>query len=122
MKNTATALTISNALSIYLLEQKASRHSKRTIEHYETRLRPFVLWLEQQDVEELPLIRPTHIRTYLIESSERGLAQYTVNTIARAIRDFLNFCLHILTPPVSTWKTLTLNTMQPSVQGESSRS
>ena len=93
MRNTPTAFALSEALSVYLLDHRASKHSKRTLEHYKTQLTPFLSWLEQNGVSDLSLIRPNHIRQYLIECSDRGLSEHSINTAARAIRAFLNFCV-----------------------------
>lgn len=93
MRNTPTALSLSDALSVYLLDHQASKHSKRTVEHYKVQLSPFVTWLNGQDVVSVQQVRPNHIRYYIVECSDRGLSEHTVNTAARALRAFFNFCV-----------------------------
>lgn len=65
MQNTAPDLAISDAVRVYLLDYKASKHSKRTIEFYNVQLPPFVTWLQQQEVATLLEIRSSHVRAYL---------------------------------------------------------
>lgn len=91
--NSATDFKLSDALSIYLLDQRANQHSPRTIDNYKRQLTPFVEWLNEQDVHYLGAVASTHVRLYILHCRERGLADTSVNTAARSLRAFFNFCV-----------------------------
>lgn len=87
-----SAFSVSDAFAVYILSHEASKHSTKTVVHYRTQLTPFVTWLSDQNINFLHEIRPNHIRFFIVERSE-GLSQTSVNTAARAIRAFFNFCV-----------------------------
>lgn len=79
------------AYDSFILSLKAGRRSERTIEHYDCKLRPFLEWLVAKGVTEYGAVEASHIRTYLLEREQDGVAPRTVFHHAATIRAFFNF-------------------------------
>ncbi len=84
---------LDEALDTFLLDGRARRFTPRTLEHYQTRLGGFFVFLQGQDINTIAEIAPSHIRLYYIHLEDKQLSSHTIHTCARAIRAFLNFCV-----------------------------
>ena len=93
MPATEFALTFSEALSIFLLDRRVNNYSPKTLLHYKTLLTPFFNWSSEQGLERIDQVTLKHVRLYLFKCSESDFSETTVNTIARALRAFFNFCV-----------------------------
>jgi site-specific recombinase XerD len=85
--------TKTEAYESFMLDAKARRCTPATLEHYKHRLKPFLSFLDDQQINNLSEITPTHIRSHLIALHERGLTSHSQHAAARAIRAWLNFCV-----------------------------
>jgi site-specific recombinase XerD len=84
---------ISSLFSIFILDQRVSGHTARTVETYQERLGPFFGFLNAAGIKNAGEVAPNHIRQYINSLQERGLAGYTVHGAARVIRAFFNFAV-----------------------------
>jgi site-specific recombinase XerD len=81
------------ALELFQLENRARRYSPATIDFYQKRLQPFILWCDERGAAQLQDVSPKLLRTYIVALQERGLAAHTVHGYARALRTWLFFCV-----------------------------
>ena len=84
---------LTRAIDSFLLDCEARSLSPRSVEFYDGNLKPFVAWLEEQNVTTLEAITASHCRAYLVALQHRELSAYSQHAAARSIRAWLNFCV-----------------------------
>jgi site-specific recombinase XerD len=89
----APGVTLAEALEGFLEEVRARGRSPRTLDFYGWQCGQFMTWLGGRGVCELGGVDARHIRGYLVELRERGLADNSVHAAARAVQAWLNFCV-----------------------------
>lgn len=88
--------TLDEAYSLFVLDAKSRRFTKRTLEFYDYHLKDFFKWLlarPQYNVTHLHQVSSTHIKTYFVNLQERQFASATQHNAARALRAFFNVCV-----------------------------
>lgn len=91
--NEQLPISLDGAYEIFMLDNRARRFTPKTLEFYRCQLQPFFAWCAQRDAARVEGVTPTLIRSYLVSLQERGLKDTSINSAARAIRAFLNFCV-----------------------------
>ncbi|MCO6451193.1 MAG: tyrosine-type recombinase/integrase [Caldilineales bacterium] len=79
------------AMTSFLIDIEARRLTPQTLKYYRDQLGPFLAFLGVQEVTTPEEINANHIRTYLVSLQQRGLADASLHSAARAIRAFGNF-------------------------------
>lgn len=90
LSDVVPSLTLDEAVEQFLLHQRASRHSPRTIENYEYSLGKLKAWLADQGITNLETVKSTAIRQYLADL-QAHVSSGTVATAHRRIKAFLVF-------------------------------
>ncbi len=85
-----TFFNIPQALHEFMLHQRSSGHSPRTIDHYRTSFRHLSTSLEAQGVQDFEGVRPLHLRQFMIELYAKYKPK-TVHGIATDLRAFFSF-------------------------------
>jgi site-specific recombinase XerD len=87
--------TLDEAYNLFMLDAKARRFSKRTLEWYAYHLQGFCRWIlaRPQPITDLHEVTSAHIRGYLIHLQERKLSSATQHNAARGLRAFFNFAV-----------------------------
>ncbi len=86
-------ISIHGAVQVYILDAKARRYSRATLDHYRYRLQPFTAFCQDNGIDLLADLTSDHIRHYLIHRQATGNSPYTLHTEARALRAWLNWCV-----------------------------
>lgn len=84
------ALSFTEAYDAFMLHQRTSRHTPKTIEYYIYSLGRLRSWLQSQSVEDVSLIDANTIRRFLFDL-ETNLKPNSVHAIARATRALFMF-------------------------------
>lgn len=79
------------AYDAFLIAQRASRHSPRTLDFYEKRLPKFLDDLERRGITEPAEVTPTTIRAFIADLQGRPLSEHYVHGIAQTIKTFCRF-------------------------------
>ena len=86
-------ISVHNAVQVYILDARARRYAKSTLEHYRYRLQPFIVFCQDNGIDALADLTSDHIRRYLIHRQTTGNSPYTLHTEARALRAWFNWCV-----------------------------
>jgi site-specific recombinase XerD len=92
-----TGTSLSDAIDHFLLHQRASRHTARTIELYELTLGRFSAWCQRLEAMMLHDVTTSLVRRFLVEIQEtktqygRMPSSHTVYTYYRNLKAFFNF-------------------------------
>ncbi len=82
----AGTLPLTRAQDAFLIDRQVMRVTPRTLQFYNYTLGAFLVYLHQHGVTAPETITPQHIRGFLTELQERGLADTTQHMHARAIK------------------------------------
>lgn len=85
--------TLQESYDLFLLDCRAQKFTKPTIDFYHYRLPAFFAWLTAENVTTLDAVRSSHIKSYLIHCQSRNVSDGYLHGIARAIRRFFNYCV-----------------------------
>lgn len=85
-------LSLTDAYTLFELDNKARRYTAGTHRFYRGHLSKFLRWCEEHSYTSLSDITSTVIKNYLVYLQEKGYADYTQHIQARVIRRFLRFC------------------------------
>lgn len=86
-----TALTVQDAITEFMLHQKASRHSPNTLHSYEYALGRLENWLALQGITTFDGIDPKALRAFMVQLEDLGLAPNSIHLIMRAVRALCRF-------------------------------
>jgi integrase/recombinase XerC len=89
----SNGLTYSDALTAFMLHQRTSRHSPKTITYYEYSLGKLERHLVACGVEVLEQVTPSVLRQLILDLGET-VRPNTVHGIMRAVRAFFNFLVN----------------------------
>ncbi len=81
-------------LEMFLLHQRASHHTESTIELYQRDLGRFAEYLKVGGLSSAVDITAHHIRQYMVQMEDRGLAATTIHISARCIKTWCNFLVN----------------------------
>lgn len=86
----STSLTVAQAIADFMLHQRTSRHSKKTIQFYEFCLGRLLSWLESQQVVLVEEVNATTLRQFML-TLEGAMKPNSVHAIMRAVRALFKF-------------------------------
>lgn len=86
-------IRIQDAYTWFRLECQSRGLTQATLDYYQWRIQPWLVWLQSQDIGYVGDITSAHVRRYYIHLHESGNAAHSVHAAARAIRRFCNFCV-----------------------------
>lgn len=86
----SASLTVSRAIEEFLLHQRVSRHTAKTLVHYEYTLGRFTKWLTANGITEVGQVQAATIRAFMLDL-EGVLKPNSVNCIMRGVRALFNF-------------------------------
>lgn len=89
-RSNSAALPFSDAFDAFMLHQRTSRHTAKTIEYYNYSLGRLRSWLEAQAIKDIAEVDANAIRRFLLEL-EGTLKPNSIHGIARAIRALFSF-------------------------------
>lgn len=83
-------MLLSEALSLFMFEQRVKNNSPATIEYYNYFLSEFLGWLPVDTVEELDI---SHYKDYILYLADTGIKSTSINTKMRAVKAFYNYLI-----------------------------
>lgn len=89
--STAPQTPLDMARDMFMLHQRASQHTPRTLEFYEYTLSGFLDFLHDEGVDTPQGVQRHHIRQFIVHKQDEGCKNATVHGYARAIKTFFNF-------------------------------
>lgn len=89
----SSSIGMEDALEIFYLDNQSRRLTPATQRFYRVSLTIVHTWFIQQGIARLDQVSAHHIRTFLAQRQEAGLATYTQHKYARVLRTFFNFCV-----------------------------
>jgi site-specific recombinase XerD len=89
----ATVVPYHQAMTDFMLYNRAARLANKTLGFYEHQLKKFGQFCSEREIRCIDAISATVIRAYLVDMEARGMSDYTVHAAARSIRVFLRFCV-----------------------------
>lgn len=79
---------------MFMLDARARHCTPRTLATYDSRLKPFIHWCDQNGVKILSDVTPSTIRLYIVHiQDEKQWASRTVNGVVKAIATLFNYCV-----------------------------
>jgi len=85
---------LDTVLEMFLLHQEASHHTPKTLTHYRYTLHNFLAFLHGLNVRTPEVVKPEHIRKFLVDLQQQGKKDTTLHAHARAIKTFFNFLVN----------------------------
>lgn len=89
-RSNSCALSFSDAFDAFMLHQRTSRHTAKTLDYYNYSLGRFSKWLESEGCTDTAQIDANTIRRFLLDL-EATLKPNSIHGIARAIRALFSF-------------------------------
>jgi len=85
-------LTLTDAVAEFRLHQRVSRHSAKTLQHYDHSFSKLAAWLVLEGLERVDTLEPRHLRAFLLWLGEAGtLNANSIHGVMRDTRAFFNF-------------------------------
>lgn len=86
-------MRIEKAVDQFLLDCLAGGLSRKTVRSYRYNVSRLQEYLEQEGVQEIAEVQPTHLRSFLAALQEKPLSPWTVDQFYRSMNVFLRWCI-----------------------------
>lgn len=89
----ASALSLNDALDLFLLDCQSRRLTASTLSFYRLKTSAFIRFLAASGLTTLDAITPIHIKRWLVDMQDRGFTDHSQHDYCRAAKTFLNYCV-----------------------------
>lgn len=87
----STSLSVSAAVSEFMLHQRVSRHTAKTLVHYDYALGKLLRWAESNGLETVGEIDARQVRVFMLELEDANLKPNSVHAVMRGVRALFHF-------------------------------
>lgn len=91
LPTSVSALPVDRAIAEFMLHQRTSRHTPKTLEYYGYSLGKLTDYLTDAGVSDLGQLESGHLREFLLVLEQSGLKPNSVHAVMRAVRALLKF-------------------------------
>lgn len=84
--------SLAEAYAQFMLDRRARNVRPATLRFYEQQLLPFLAWCSDTGAEGIEGVLPAHVRGYIAQRREQGLADASLVSAYRALHAFFSFC------------------------------